>query len=252
MKNLISILTFLLSINCFAWGPQGQTVTVMVAEKNLTPAVSAQIRTILDGRSLSEFASWADMARNSNEWKYTAGWHYISVEDLANYEHSSEGTPDDILSAISLSISKIKNGTKPEKAVYLKFLAHMIGDLHQPLHIGKAEDRGGNSVFANYNGKELKLHGIWDSAILQSAKLSNEQLMNKLQGLNFSANSLTEPFSTKKAVEEGFNLRPFVYGFQNGKIDSKYEAKAMTVIEERIWTGGLRLASLLNSIFTQQ
>lgn len=124
MKLLSFFILF--SVNAFAWGPKGQEITVLIAEKNLTPKASKAISNIIGTNAqLARLATWADQARNSEEWQHTSTWHYINVEDSGDFITS----PDDVAGAIEYSIEQLKsNLTRDEKLVWLKFLIHFVGD----------------------------------------------------------------------------------------------------------------------------
>lgn len=241
---------FFLSFNAYSWGPKGQEITVLIAESYLTLKATADIKSILGPNiTLSSFAVWADQARNTTEWNYTGGWHYIDVADSGTYGHEATQLPDDVLEAINYCVDKLKsNITSTEKTTWLKFLVHFVGDVHRPMHVGRPGDRGGNSTQVSY-GKTMNLHYLWDTAFISKNSLSPAAYANALKSQNRSQIELTRPFSTDVVIKEDLALRPFMYSYKNGVIDGNYEKQAFQIVDERLWTGGLRLASLLNSIF---
>lgn len=251
MLQILFSFIILFGLNhAFAWGPKGQEITVAVAEQYLTPNARQKIKDLVGvNQTLSRFSTWADQARNSDEWNYTGSWHFINVDDSGNYDHGTDQTPDDILNAIQYSIVKIRSqAPQAEKLTWLKFLIHLIGDLHQPMHVGRPQDRGGNSTNIKY-GKVMNLHYLWDSAFIEKRSLSVQNYVQKLKSENRPMTELSTFFSPETVINENFYMRKFLYSFQNGVIDNSYENQAFVIIDERLWTGGLRLASLLNSIF---
>src|SRR5258707_585119 len=66
--------------------------------------------------------------------------------------------------------------SREKKVEALKFIVHFVGDLHQPMHVSKAEDKGGNTVQLNFNGQGTNLHAIWDSKLIDRLGLGYEQL----------------------------------------------------------------------------
>lgn len=244
--NLLPIFLMIISLNAFAWGPKGQEITVLIAEKNLTPKAAKAIAQIIGTNvQLAKLATWADQARNSEEWQHTSSWHYINVDDTGNFIT----TPEDVAGAIEYSIEQLKsNLPRDEKLVWLKFLIHFVGDIHQPMHVGRPQDRGGNSTMVQY-GREVNLHFLWDSAIIDRQSLSNGNYVIKLDSQNRSKLPLQKPFSTDDIIEENLKHRKFMYSFKNSTIDGAYEKEAISIIEDRLWTGGLRLAQILNRIF---
>lgn len=243
---------FFFSAPSYAWGPKGQEITVIVTENYLSPVAKSQISALIGAnKRLSQFASWADQVRSTEDWNFTGSWHYINVSDRGDIETSGDlETPQDVAAAIDFCVGKLKSkGTnKEEKLAWLKFLIHLVGDIHQPMHVGRAEDRGGNSTQVFY-GKEMNLHFLWDSAFLQKNSLSSQNYFIKLKSEIGNTSELVKPFLTDVTIKENFKLRKFIYSFNNGVIDSSYERQAIAIVNERVWTGGVRLASLLNSIY---
>lgn len=250
---LIHVVSFLLftsvSFKTFAWGPEGQTVTVALAEKYLTPEAKAQITKIMSGASLASVATWADQAKNGAEWGRTASWHYIDQESPKS-DVKALTEPTDVRDAISFCKEKLESGiSDSEKLTWLKFLVHFVGDLHQPMHVGNPEDRGGNLTKITYKGKKVNLHALWDSVFIDEQKLDVNSYVEKLVRQSRPRKVLNETFNADVVIEENLNLRNFLYSFKAGNIDTQYSTKALEVTEERLWTGGVRLASLLNEIF---
>lgn len=250
MKLLVIISTFVFSLSCFAWGPKGQQITVMLAEKYLSATAKDKIMKITGNKTLSSFATWADQARNTNEWNDTGSWHYIDVEDDGSFTHSSSlDAPTDVLSALDYCSKNLQTETDlAKKLVWLKFVVHLVGDLHQPMHVGRPEDRGGNLTKVMY-GKEVNLHFLWDSAFIDKKSLSIEDYSKLLISQSRGQEALRVPFNAETVIQENLKYRDFLYSYKNDRIDSEYEAKAFAITDERLWTGGLRLASLLNSLF---
>lgn len=246
--KLIVFISILFVHTCYAWGPKGQQITVMVSEKFLKPSALSQILKITGGKPLSSFSSWADQARNTAEWSETGIWHYINVDDSGSYAHETQGTPLDVVTALDYSLKNFQNSkSDKDRLTWLKFIIHLVGDLHQPMHIGDPQDRGGNSTQVSY-GKEMNLHYLWDSGLIDKKGLSVQAFTSQLISYNWSTSELSNKFDAEKVVEENFKSRKFLYSFKNGTIDSQYEKQAIELIENRLWIGGLRLASLLNSI----
>jgi hypothetical protein len=243
----ILVLVFFLTHSqaAFSWGSAGQTITVVIAEKYLSTTARMKIRRILGEVTLSRLATWADQARNSEEWRQTGPWHYI---DMVSGNYLNE--PANIRDAISYCQSQLDSAIPDkEKVVWLKFLIHFIGDLHQPMHIGDPLDRGGNQTRVSYLGKKVSLHGLWDSSFIREQGLTISAFVEKLLNQSRSQSALRETFNTDIVIEENYNMRKFLYSFKGREIDKTYARKASDLTDERLWTGGLRLAALLNEIF---
>lgn len=239
---------YLSLLDLHAWGPKGQEITVKIAESYFSPKASKRILEITSNRKISEFSTWADQARNSPEWRETGIWHYINVADNGEYQHDSSASPADVQDAIAYSCERLQSNLPDEqKLAWLKFLVHFVGDLHQPMHIGREADRGGNSTYVMYP-KKMNLHYLWDTALLDSRKLSVDKFVSLLSSQNRSNAALNQKFDSDVVIKENFDLRQFTYSFKNGAISSSYEKQAMDVIDDRLWVGGLRLAQIINSL----
>ena len=249
MKTFYTFL-FLFSSSVFAWGPRGQEITVAIAEKYLSKKASAEILKLTKNQKLSSFATWADQARNAQEWKETGSWHYINVSDSGEYQHTASSNPLDVQDAIDFSIERLKsNIPSDQKLTWLKFLVHFVGDIHQPMHIGREADRGGNSTMVSFGGKKVNLHFLWDTAILESRGLSANDYVQALVSQNRSTKPMQDKFDSNQVIKENFALRTFMYGFKNNTIDGQYQKQALDIVDDRLWVGGMRLANVLNGLY---
>ena len=161
-----------------AWGSTGHRVIGAVAQKHLTPKTAQQVNALLGGMSLAFVSTYADEIRSDNRYDHLAPWHYVNMDQHTRY-HEAEKTPKgDIVTAIKTCIETLKNPTasKEDKAFYLKLLVHFIGDIHQPFHAGRKEDRGGNSIDLFWFGKRTNLHRLWDTDLIEHYNMSYSEL----------------------------------------------------------------------------
>lgn len=149
---LLNIVTGALLLALVSWGYVGHQVVARIAENHLSPQAKAAIHNLLGSESITEIASWADEVRNEPEYKATASWHFLNLPlglDRADFEKAVRGqNKENVYSAI-LAQEKVlsDNGaSREQKVTALKFLVHFTGDAHQPMHISRAEDKGGNTV----------------------------------------------------------------------------------------------------------
>ena len=143
------------------------------------------------------------------------------------------------------------DASKEDKVFHLKMLVHFIGDLHQPMHIGMAEDRGGNDFKVQWFYKDTNLHAVWDSKMIDgygmsftelansTKKLSKQQLESIQNGtiIDWMNDSRTLCKEIYTSAESGENLR------------YRYSYDYMETVRLQLQKGGIRLASLLNDIF---
>ena len=172
MKILLQLLLIvLLSIQpLMAWGSTGHRIVGKVAEKYLTKNANMQIKKILGHNDLSRVSTWADEIKSDPNWKHAYDWHWCTIPDGEKYETGKHtGNAIEKVNEFIVTLKK-KKSSKKEKQIALKFLVHLVGDLHQPLHVGNGEDRGGNDKKLKWFGEETNLHSIWDSQIDQVPK----------------------------------------------------------------------------------
>jgi hypothetical protein len=147
------------SLHVYGWGPVGHSTVVRLAQSQLTDAASEWTRSVLPWHwygNLSAFASWADdiLYPDTNpygfaNWQWSRPLHYINIPDWSCNYHAERDCVDDICVA-----GAIRNYTKQLETEFdhiklgeaLNFLIHYVGDIHQPLHTGFVNDRGGNNV----------------------------------------------------------------------------------------------------------
>ena len=164
-----------------AWGPTGHRVVARVAEGHLTDAARIAIENLLAPDTLVEASTWADEIRSDEAWAHASRWHYVNIADgvvLAPLILAREEGPLDIIGAIVHFESVLGNAETPapDREIALRWLVHLIGDLHQPLHVGRAEDRGGNQLEAVWHGRSTNMHRIWDSDMIDGTRLSYSEL----------------------------------------------------------------------------
>ncbi len=173
----VAILLGLQAGTARAWSASGHRIVAAMAEARLTPATKARIRPLLaesGARSLADVAAWADEVRKEGGelGKATARLHYVKFTDRSC--HARE-CPDGgcIVAAIDRYAGVLADRARPEaeRAEALRFLVHFVGDVHQPLHSGYRDDRGGNHHQVQLAGKGRNLHWVWDHGILQSRQL---------------------------------------------------------------------------------
>src|SRR3954469_21776419 len=175
---------FFLPSPALAWGKTGHRVVAAIADTQLSGLARAHIKEILGGaESLDEAANWPDEMRSDPApfWQKTATpWHYVTLNGIT-YDHAPP--QGDALEALAhfRSVLQDPKASLADKQLALRFIVHLVGDLHQPLHVGKCCDKGGNDVKVTWFGKPTNLHAVWDSALVDDEQLSFTELAAKLE-----------------------------------------------------------------------
>ena len=255
MKKLIVFSIMLsMALPSFGWGQKGHDVTAYVAECNLKNCVRKKVQRLLGNHSLVYYANWMDTASHTEEYAYTSTWHYANVDEGCTYETMEKLPSGDVITAVNDLAAKLKGGNlDPEtEKVCLMMLIHLVGDLHCPMHAGRRTDRGGNNVQVKFFNSPRKLHGIWDTDIVESS--------HKWGYIDWEHQINRADRKTKKAIAEGTPLEWFnethliaeqIYRDTPADtvVSYDYIAKYSPVVEQQLLRGGIRLARLLNEIY---
>jgi hypothetical protein len=168
------LLLFGSAIPASAWGPEGHEVVAHLAALNLSAKAKEQVAALLGGEAEASMAiasNWADEIRDARP--QTSDWHFVNLEIDGDMRYQpARDCPQDncAVGQILRNEALLKTGPPAaDKAEALKFLIHLVGDIHQPLHACENHDRGGNSVRVSYRGgKAISLHHFWDDDMVFS------------------------------------------------------------------------------------
>jgi hypothetical protein len=250
-----------------AWGKTGHRVVAALAEAQLSGLAKAHVRQLLGMESLDEAATWPDEMRSdpSPFWQKASGaFHYVTLDGVV-YDHAPpEG---DALEALARYTATLRDpaASLAEKQLALRFVIHLVGDLHQPLHAGKCCDRGGNEVKVKWFGKDSNLHSVWDSSLVDDEQLSFTELAAKLQRHTSSEDVIRWwNVNPREWVSESAKIRETVYPAMpsSGSTDRDgrpavpelsypYVYKFTPVVEQRLKQAGVRLAAYLDAIYSE-
>ena len=256
---ILSSLT-LFSCQVFSWGKEGHRIVAHIATSHLTEQTRQQVLTLLDGKSLVQASTWADDMRKQKTdfWKSTGRWHYINLNAVSDFDPSNyskftsskEVVPKDIYGAILYFTEVLKRDASPhDKKQALQFLIHFVADVHQPLHVGRKKDRGGNNIQVTLFDKKMNLHQLWDSQLIKHQGLSYAEFANNI---NTKDPQLLEQYKIATPdiwVVESFQLVQSIYQLGNKKYKNSYVLQNTPILKERLLQAGVRLAELLNDIF---
>lgn len=269
----------------FAYGPTGHRIAGALAEPLLCPAAAEEVARISGGRSLSELGVWADTIRDEPRWRHTGPWHYMNIDDgrpLSSYRHPPEG---DVLLAIERSASDLAQGDSARRESArgnsargnsargdserddaalggsagaprldaLRFLVHFIVDLHQPLHVGRASDRGGNTIDVRYGATTVNLHRFWDTDVLEVAGLSRREYERALAPRVAALAERPQAFAPEAWAAESLAVRNDVYAFKRrgrgpAALGRAYLERADAITRERLSLAAVRVSSTLNTV----
>ena len=239
----------------FGWGQKGHDTVAAIAENHFTPTTKKAVDSLLEGHSPVYYANWLDNASHTPEYAYSKTWHYKNIDADKTYENAPNIKDGNIVNAIYEQVDILQDSTKSkdEKSLALKMVVHFLGDIHQPMHMGHASDRGGNKWYVKYFKNATNIHSVWDSRLPESAhKWSYTEWVNQID----RAPEAVEMEIVKDGTPDTWGKETYLICkkiYESTPIDTNIEydyiADWTPTIEQQFLRGGLRLADLLNSIF---
>lgn len=259
MKNSRIILSLaactLVSVSGFAWGQKGHDTVVAIAENHFTPTTKAAVEDLLDGHSPVYYANWLDNASNTPEYAYSKTWHYKNIDANKNFDNAPKIKEGNIVDALTEQIQVLADTTRSreDRTLALKMVVHFLGDIHQPLHMGHASDRGGNQWYIKFFKAATNLHTVWDSKLPGAAHdWSYSEWVDQIdRATPEEQTEIIAGGTPDKWGRETYEICTEVYDQtpQDYNVAYDYIAKWTPTIERQFLKGGLRLADVLNDIF---
>lgn len=253
MKHILITLSTLLillipSNKSYAWGKKGHSLVAEIAFHYLDNNTQKNVLNYLNGMSIEDAANWMDSMRDDHSYDYMKPFHYVNFEKGAMVNEPSGDNIIRVLNSTLRDLDNINSLSKDEIRTRLFYLFHLVGDLHQPLHVGYGVDKGGNKTQASFFGKGSNLHAIWDTDIIEYKNISLEDCLNMNK---YSNRELTE-IQKIDVISWARDSRSFldnIYSLENNKIDEVYIDKSYPIVKIQLMKAGLRLASLLENYF---
>jgi S1/P1 Nuclease len=252
MKKAILYLLFCLTtIQGFSWGPTGHRVTGWIAEQYLTPRAKAKLKLLLGQESLAIAATWMDEIRSDSTYNYTTDWHFVTIPTGMKYEASTKNPHGDVIMTIERLIQEIKSHTltPQQETEHIKMLIHLIGDIHQPLHVGFGDDQGGNKVKLKWFRNDSNLHRVWDSDMIDDTKLSYTELAQSLVRPDKTAVKNLQTTTVRDWAYESMSYRDQVYAIGDGNLSYKFGYRNLPLVRQRLVEAGIRIAGVLNALY---
>jgi hypothetical protein len=235
------------------WGPTGHRTVGEIASKHLTSKTKRELKKLLNGESLALASTFGDEIKSDKRYDKFYTWHYINMPMEDDYDVSKQNPDGDLVSGIEYckSVIKDQNASDEDKAFYLKLLIHFIGDLHQPMHVGLEEDKGGNDFKVQWFYKDTNLHSIWDSKMINDYGMTYSELAKNADVLTKDQIKEFQKGTVIDWVNDTHKLSRVVYA--SAKIGDnlryEYSYKFMTVARKQMQIAGIRLAKTLNALF---
>ncbi|KAL2343969.1 hypothetical protein Fmac_005254 [Flemingia macrophylla] len=270
------------------WGKEGHYAICKISQGFLSEDALFAVKQLLPASAEGDLAavcSWADEVRFHYRW--SSALHYVDTPDFkCNYEYcrdchdSHKRIHRCVTGAIHNYTVQLKSadaaGTSSELNLNynfteaLMFLSHFVGDVHQPLHVGFTGDLGGNSITVRWYRRKTNLHHVWDDMIIQSAVKTfyGSDLSIMIQAIQ---RNITDNWSNDVSIWEhcahNYTACPDRYASESISLACKFAYRNATpgstladeyflsrlpIVEKRLAQGGVRLAAILNRVFTSK
>jgi hypothetical protein len=256
LMSVAAIAAILLPQPAFAWGKTGHRVIGKIAEPFLTPTARTGIEGILGTETMAEASNWPDFMRADLApfWQHDAGpWHYVTVPRGKTYDAAGAPPEGDAVTALDKFSRVVRDTRAPlqQRQLALRFIIHIVGDLHQPLHAGNGSDKGGNDVKVTFQGRSTNLHSVWDSALVDEEQLSYSEMAAWLGSrITPDAAARWMVADPKIWIAESAALRDQIYPAGDAApLSYRYVYENTPRMEMRLEQGGVRLAAYLNALF---
>lgn len=253
-KLLLIVPLWAITISALAYDALGHRIISDIAYANLSTKARKQCDAVLGVRGIIYASTWADEVRSDKKYNYSYKWHYQNLKDSMTFTDLEVlfKSPTAEGEHLFFAIDEMKKRIQKDKtdAEALKFLVHFMADLHQPMHLGRAEDLGANKMKMNWFGKETNLHAVWDGMITEGQKMSFTEYSRFLQDKFENQKALKQKQKLTEAVFETYKLRTDIYAYgTDDKNNYLYIYNFGKRNDEMMYNAGLQLAKMLNSLY---
>jgi hypothetical protein len=244
-----------------AYGVLGHQAIAALAEDMLTPKAKAEVKSLLGPAggpaTLASIATWADDIRMLRP--ETRPWHYVTIQiGEARYD-SAHADSADVIKALKrqLAVLAQPGADRYAREEALKWVVHLVGDLHQPLHAGEDRDKGGNLAKVKVNRRTYNLHEVWDYVLLERLRLPPDSLRPMLERqiaadpefIRRNAQGTVENWADDTHAKSPacylLHGKPMRKGIK-AQLDKAYVDAATVTVLTQLKIGAVRLAFALN------
>ena len=235
------------------WNGVGHSAIAYIAEQHLTPKTERECRRYLK-HTLPYYASWMDHNRACKGYEMTNDWHVDYWTDKLRHDADGNPMPPVVTREIKRIVEEMKdykNLSDSTVNVNIKYLTHMVGDMHCPVHVDFPQSR----FKVMLNGKKYSFHKLWDCNVVAAKhpgwasisfpdmldNKSEEEIARIQQGTpdDWYAETVEAARRAKEAIPE------------DKVIDYRYYNDVIDIADSQILNAGYRLAAVLNAIFSE-
>lgn len=243
-----------------AWGVLGHRVVGGIADNHLSARAKAQVKKLLGHQPIAMASNWADFIKSDRAFDYIGPWHYINLHpgmsETALYEYLKADTSTNLYTKLNFLVTELKRKKIPveKQGFYLKLLIHLVGDAHQPMHTGRPTDKGGNSIKLYWFNTPTNLHRVWDEHLVEFQQLSYSEHVAALDTAGAAHIREWQKQPMSQWIHESYVLAEKLYrGIKaDQRLRYEYNFRYVDMMNQQLLKGGIRLAALLNEIYSTQ
>jgi len=239
----------------WSWDPLGHLIVARIAEREVGSKAASRLRFYLEKQGgIESAARWAGDIES--ERPETARWSFIHIPPAAMELDLEQQCPAGDCVTVKLrefeGIARLGVRNREQITEAVKFMIHLMGDLHQPLHAGYAEDEGGRNIAVALDGRQMSLFEAWDSALVERLGTDDAAIADKLlQRITDAQRQRWREGNLKDWTWETHLLAArMAYGaLPPGSpkiLDDDYLEQATQVIETQFMKAGVRLAKIFD------
>lgn len=242
-----------------AWGMTGHRVIAEIAERHLSKKAKKNIQKIIGNQKIAYWSNWADFIKSDPDpaLNTTGSWHFVNTPGNLTFEQFNQTLLESPEDNLYKSYLRVKSEVKKSKDLSLKqqqqhfyYIIHLFADAHQPMHVGRAEDLGGNKIEVMFFGRKTNIHRVWDSDLVDNEKYG---FMEYAYVLDIHDKNYYKKYDVtfEQALYETHQLSNKIYADveHNANLSYRYIYDYKYLMEEALLKAGIRLAKELNEIY---
>ena len=251
------VFIMLISQQAYSWGVLGHRVVGEIAQQHLTKKAKKELRKLIGSETLAWWSNWPDFIKSDSTWNHASPWHYVDLPGNMPKEKFIEDLKKlpgkNLYTQIQATMAELQDRSLSleKRRTALFFLIHLIGDLHQPLHVDRDEDAGGNRIVVYWFDKKTNLHSLWDSMLIEFQQYSYTEYAALLDIAGKEQINAWQNSSLEEWFYESHEISDKIYAAtpNESKLSYRYNFQFQKIMENQLLKGGIRLAAILNQVF---
>ena len=236
-----------------AFNAPAHRVVGHIAAGHVCAATATAITELDPDRSLAEAGTWADEIRSNDYWDALKPWHYMNVPDGVALEAAKRSARGDVWLGVEKFAAELADPQteRLDRQIAYRLLVHFVADIHQPLHVGRKADLGGNKIMVRIDDQRTSLHAYWDGFDLARVVDDPRDYARYLTG-RFAGSTAQTGGGPADWARESLQMRATAYALPRGlivELSDGYRENAMEIINLRLYQAGVRLAGLLDAVY---